>query len=320
MEAPAASARRLTRRELWWRLLLYPGHTLPTAAAPIVIAAGLAYHDRVFALVPMLLAFLGSWLVHLAGVLTDNLTLLVRYPALPEHPELLEAVADRRLVLSTLREAIALCLVLALAIGAFLVSVGGPVALATGVVGTAASLAYHGRLCAYAPRGWAEPVFFVMFGIVAVAATYYIQSAWLTAGAAPWLARRAFVPVTALLVGLPMGALVTSVLTIDDLRDREWDAAKGWRTPTVRWGAGWGRMEFRLLVLAAYAAPPWIDRSLGFGHAVLLPLLTAPVALIAIRAVGRPDPARTLRPWSARMSGVALLYSSLLAVGLAASA
>jgi len=38
-----------SRRDLWIHMLVYPGHTLPTALAPVLVAAGLAFHDGVFA-------------------------------------------------------------------------------------------------------------------------------------------------------------------------------------------------------------------------------------------------------------------------------
>jgi len=50
----------LSRREIWTGFLLYPSHTLPTAAAPIAVAAGLAAHDGVFAPVPLVVAFVGD--------------------------------------------------------------------------------------------------------------------------------------------------------------------------------------------------------------------------------------------------------------------
>ena len=71
---PASS----TPRAIWTRFLLYPGHTLPTAIAPVLIAAGLSIRDGIFAPVPLLLAFVGSWLIHLAGVFADNHELLRR--------------------------------------------------------------------------------------------------------------------------------------------------------------------------------------------------------------------------------------------------
>ena len=75
-------------RTIWIDLLLYPTHSLPTAAAPVLVGLGLAYHDRVFAPLPALVGFLGSWLVHVAGVFTDNHERLRRHPGLQEHPEL----------------------------------------------------------------------------------------------------------------------------------------------------------------------------------------------------------------------------------------
>jgi len=50
-----------TRREVWTRKLLYPGHTFPTAIAPVLVGIALAWHDGVFAAVPALLAFLAGW-------------------------------------------------------------------------------------------------------------------------------------------------------------------------------------------------------------------------------------------------------------------
>ena len=87
-----------TRREVWTRKLLYPGHTLPTAIAPVVAAIGLAIHDGVFAALPVALAFLAGWLIQFAGVVTDNYTNLIRQPDDREHPELVQAVGDRHSV------------------------------------------------------------------------------------------------------------------------------------------------------------------------------------------------------------------------------
>lgn len=67
-----------TRREIWVRLLLYPWHTLPTAAAPVLVGMGLALRDGVVAPFPALLAFVGSWLFHVGGVFADNRPLASR--------------------------------------------------------------------------------------------------------------------------------------------------------------------------------------------------------------------------------------------------
>ena len=48
---------------------------------------------------------------------------------------------------------------------------------------------------------------------------------------------------------MPIGALTTCILIIDDIRDRRFDAVKGKRTVAVRFGARWSRAEFFILLL-----------------------------------------------------------------------
>src|SRR3989304_1216413 len=61
-----------SRRAVWVGVLLYPRHPLPTAAAPVLVAAGLARHAGVFALLPVLAAFLAGWLLQLGGGTPGN--------------------------------------------------------------------------------------------------------------------------------------------------------------------------------------------------------------------------------------------------------
>ncbi len=303
---------RTSRRTIWIHLLLYPGHTLPTAAAPVLVAAGLAWRDGRFAAWPLALAFLGSWLIHVAGVFADNHELLRRHRGLAEHPELTAAVDDGSLRLRTLRLAIAACLVLAVACGIEPVRLGGGVAFALGVLGVAASLGYAAGPRPYAALGLADPLFFAMFGIVAVAGAYGVQAAaqpgfvWT---ALPW---RTFV------LGLPVGCLVTAVLVVDDLRDRHFDARKGWRTTAVRHGVAGSRREFVLLIAAGYLLPIAFWLGLGEPATVLLPLLTLPVAWSVVRAVRRFDSTRDLLPITPRTALLSLAFAALLAFGVAA--
>jgi 1,4-dihydroxy-2-naphthoate octaprenyltransferase len=305
-------------RTIWVDLLLYPTHSLPTAVAPVLVGAGLAAHDGVFSPLPALVGFLGSWVIHVAGVFTDNHELLREHPGLPEHPELTRAVADGSLRLGTLRAAIGGCLVLALATVPYLHRVGGTPVLAFGALGIAVSLSYNLGPWAYVRRGHADPIFFLMFGVVGVVGTYYIQLAAATGAAEPWRLLGSL-PTAAFLVGLPAGALVTSVMLVDDLRDREFDAAKGWRTGTVRRGLPWTREEITALVAFAYAAPVLFGLALGFGAWALLPLASLPLAWRILRVVRAAPRREDLVPMTPRLAGLAALHSALLALGLALS-
>lgn len=302
---------------IWIDLLVYPTHSLPTAAAPVIVGLGLAAHDGVLAVVPALVGFLGSWLIHVAGVFTDNHELLRLHPGLPEHPELTRAVGAGTLRLSTLRAAIGACLLVALLTVPYLYRIGGAPVLAFGAIGIAASLSYNGGL-AYVRGGLADPVFFLMFGVVGVVGTYYIQAAAQGGGAASWQLLWSL-PLPVYLLGLPCGAIVTSVMLIDDMRDHEFDRAKGWRTGAVRHGVGWNRNEIALLVAFAYLAPVAFWLALGFGAWVLLPLASLPLAAGTVRALWTRERREDLVPLTPRMARLGVVHSVLLAIGLALS-
>ena len=213
----------LSAREIWIRLLLYPSHTLPTAAAPVLVGIGLAVRDHIFAPLPMLIGFLASWLIHVGGVFNDNYELLRRHPDVPEHPELLQALHSGTLTFAGLRNAILVCFTLAALTGPYLVGIGGTSAFMLGIVGAASGYFYAGGPQPYVKHGLADPIFFAMFGIVAVVGTYYIQWAAVHGMASHGLEDLLQLPRDVCLLGLPVGALVTNVMLIDDIRDRHFD-------------------------------------------------------------------------------------------------
>jgi 1,4-dihydroxy-2-naphthoate octaprenyltransferase len=319
VDAQPAGSPAPSRREIWVRLLLYPGHTLPTAAAPLLIAVGLALRDHVFAALPAALAFLGSWLVHVAGVFTDNHELLRRHPDVPEHPELLEALRRRTLSLRGLQAAILTCLIGAALAGAYLYTIGGSLVLVIGLVGVAGSLSYAGGPLAYARTGLAEPLFLLMFSVVAVPGAYYIQAAAARGAPPSWSEALGLLPWDAFLAGLPVAALVTNVLIIDDIRDRSFDAVKGWRTGAVRFGIGASRLRYLGFSVLAYGAPFGFWLAPGGSPWVLLPLLSLPEAWMTARVVCTRQQADELLAMTPRASRLALIFAALQAAGVALS-
>ena len=296
-------AQAWSRRELWRRKLLYPGHTLPTAAAPVLVATGLAVHDGVFALLPALLALLAGWLIQVGGVLTDNYENLVQQPEDREHPELVQALKRGTLTLSALKAAIGACYGLALLVGVWLVYLAGPFVVVIGLASIAASWLYSAGPWPAGRHGLADPLFFLFFGIVSVAGAYYVQALAL--------------PGSVLAFGVPVGALTTNILIIDDIRDREYDAVKGKRTIAVRFGIRWSRAELTALLVLAYLAPLWFWPALGFSAWVLLSWLTLPFAASLARAVWTLDRYQDLVPMTPRAGRLLLAYCVLLAAGAA---
>jgi len=286
------------------RMLAYPLHTLPTALAPVFVAVGLAVHDGVFRPLPALVAFLCGWMVHVGGVVADDLELVRRHPGLREHPELEDALEDGSLTLGAMRRAVLGWFAAAILFGTYLFVLAPWPTLLLGAIGILASWGYAAGPFPWARIGIAAPVFFLMFGCVAVIGTYYVQ--------APGP-----VPLAACLVGLPVGALVVNVLLIDDLRDHAFDRAKSWRTGAVRFGVPFVQAEIRLLTGFAYLCPVLFWLALDTSFWVLLPLLTLPAAWLLARHVTHPAFAETSTRTTGRAAVLSAMFGALLGLGLA---
>jgi 1,4-dihydroxy-2-naphthoate octaprenyltransferase len=171
------------------------------------------------------------------------------------------------------------------------------------VVGAACFLAgwfYTGGPRPYGYAGLGEVFVFLFFGVVATVGSAYVHTGSIT--------------MLALGASIPVGALATALLVINNLRDIPTDTASGKRTLAVRLGDQDTRMLYLVLLLAV-----------PFGAAVLLGLVR-PWALVsvlglglgwpAVVAVRRGDRGRDLIPVLVRTGRVQLVYGVLLAAGL----
>jgi 1,4-dihydroxy-2-naphthoate polyprenyltransferase len=315
---PPAGTTVVRWRRIWLDLLVYPTYTLPIALAPVLIGVGLAVHNRVFNPIAVLVAFVASWVIHVGGLMLDNYELLTQHPDNREHPDLVEAYRNGQFSLPALRCAIGLCFVAPLLAGPYLWQVAGPLTVVFGLVGMVSSWGYAGRPIVYARLGLADPIFFAMFGVVAVVGTYYVAAASFYPPVGRLIVTQAL-PLDAFVLGLPVGALVNVMLLTDDLRDREDDRLKGWRTGAVRFGPAWTRVEIAGLTVLAYLAPFWFWRGLGFTPWVLLPLLTLPLATKMAPIVYRKERERELFSLEPKIAMLVFYYAALSAAGIAAS-
>jgi 1,4-dihydroxy-2-naphthoate octaprenyltransferase len=206
----------------------------------------------------------------------------------------------------TVRNATYLVLGLALLLGVYLVSVGGVPILLIGLASLVCAVAYTGGPFPLAYHGLGDLFVFLFFGLAAVGGTVWVQGLL-------------FRP-DVLLAGAGMGAMSTTILVVNNLRDLDTDARAGKNTLAVWLGPDGTRFEFLFLVLMGFGAPlvgmgfygwsPWVLLSLG----AALPL-RIPVRTMASYAPG--DDPRVLIPPLAGAAQAAGLYGLLLGLGLA---
>ncbi|MFL5643907.1 MAG: 1,4-dihydroxy-2-naphthoate octaprenyltransferase, partial [Chloroflexota bacterium] len=197
--------------------------------------------------------------------------------------------------------AIAIVIGVAGVVGLWLASVGGPVLLIIGILAVIAALAYTGGPWAYGYRGLGEVFVFLFFGFVAVVGTAYLQAG--RVDAVFWVA------------AVPVGALTTAILVVNNLRDIPTDALAGKRTLAVMLGVRRTRLEYAALLLVAFIVPVVLVAA-GRGLAVLLPLVALPVASPLLRTVRTFTEPRQLNLVLKGTARLALIFGLLFAAGL----
>lgn len=308
----------LARRQVWLGMLIYPGHTLPTALAPVVVAAGLAWKDQVLHVGAAAAALGAGWMIQLGGVFTDNYFNLRRHPDDREHADFVRAVHAGLITLGQIRTAIAAVYLLGAACGAYAAWVGGLPAIAIGLLSVLASLAYSAGPFPLGDRALGDPLFFVFFGVVSVAGAYYVQAAAVLAPAFPLTVPDGTMAWDVFVASLAVGALTTNILVIDNLRDRDYDRSKHEWTVAVLIGRRGSLIEYAALVALAYAVPVALWRSGAAGAAVLLPWLSLPYAAIVARRVVGASSREALVPLTPQAGRLLLGFSLLFAAGVAA--
>ncbi|HKE18783.1 MAG TPA: 1,4-dihydroxy-2-naphthoate polyprenyltransferase [Kofleriaceae bacterium] len=284
-----------------WLLAARP-QTLPAAIAPVAVGTACAYAAGGLRAGPAAAAALGALLLQIAANFANDVFDFEKGADREGRLGPTRAVQAGLLSPSQMRRGLVVALAAALAVGVYLAAVAGWPVVALGLTAIAAAVAYTGGPFPLGYHGLGDLLVLVFFGFVAVCGTAFVQL-----GGLPGLAIAAAVPV---------GALATAILVVNNLRDRAGDAAAGKRTLAVRLGARGARLEYAGLLAAAYAAP--IALAIARGAPLLAaPLVTLPWGVRLGRAIWRRDGA-ALNPCLPATARLLLAHSLMWAAVIAA--
>lgn len=283
-----------------WLLAARP-KTLPAAISPVIVGCAVGYAEGAFDVAVAMAAVLVALLLQIGANFANDVA------DFRSGADTAARVGPTRVtqsgMLSPRAVEIATGVVLALAAipGLYLVWRGGWVFAAVGLLAIVAAVAYTAGPRPYGYFGLGEISVFIFFGPVAVAGTAFLMTRVLTP--------------LALASSVPMGSLIAAILVVNNLRDIDTDRVAGKMTLAVRLGRSGARLEYAILLVAAYVAPVvvWLA---GWSSAwVLLPVVTAPVALTLWRRVQRTD-GRALNPVLAGTARLCLFFAITYAFGV----
>lgn len=275
--------------------------TLPAAVAPVLVGAALAWHDRAFSAIASALCLSFALLVQVGTNFANDYYDFIKGADTAARVGPQRAVASGLVAPGTMRAAMIAVFAIAFFVGLGLLPWGGWPLLAIGVASIACGIAYTGGPWPLGYLGLGDIFVFLFFGLVAVCATYFVQTGTVT--------------LDAVLAAAAIGALAANILVVNNYRDVETDAVAGKRTLAVRFGRKFARAQFSASLLVALAVPLLF---LSHGHRLwlLLPLGTAPVAWAHVRRLRSSVTPRELIALLGDTGKLLALYAFLFATGL----
>ncbi len=224
-----------------WKIWLEAARprTLPAAIAPVVAGSALAWRVGAFDAAAAVICLVFSLLVQIGANFANDYYDFVKGADTGARVGPRRAVAAGLVSPAAMRRAVVGVFLLAFVTGLMLVAWGGWWLVAIGVACVASAIAYTGGPYPLGYLGLGDVFVFVFFGLVAVAATFYVQAGWV--GADAWL------------VAIAIGALTTNILVVNNYRDADSDARAGKRTLVVRFGRRFAEVQFAAAHVAACA-------------------------------------------------------------------
>ncbi len=287
-----------------WRALIWASRprTLPASTAPVLVGSAAAFAEGGFRPGPAVAALVGAVMLQVGANLTNDAVDFERGADTPARLGPLRVTLAGWLPARRVKLAAAAAFAAACLCGVYLAMVAGWPVLVLGLVSILAAVAYTGGPFPLAHNGLGDPFVMLFFGFVAVCGTAFVQ-----------LGR---VPTLAWALSAPVGALITAILVVNNVRDRPTDAKAGRRTIPVVFGRRAGVAEYAALLAIAALAPIVLAIARAASPWVLLPLCVMPWGAFLCRTLAiteGPPLNRTL----ARTALLALAYSALLALGIA---
>lgn len=252
-------------------------HTLPAAIVPVLVGSGLAYGEGAFRWDAFIWALVGALAIQVAANFANDASDAHRGADTPDRlgpPRMVAlGVIDSRQMWWATWVAVAVAGVA----GVFLTLIAGWVVLVVGACSVLAMLGYVGGPAPYGYRGLGEVFVFVFFGLVATVGSRYVHDQ--TA------------PLSAWLLAIPIGMLVTAILVVNNYRDVDTDRAAGKRTLAVVLDRPRTRTLFAgliygaFVVIAVFGALGWTPLSTLFS-CFLVPLAAVPVRIVYAKSDG----------------------------------
>lgn len=248
--------------EIW--LLASRPKTLFAAFVPVVVGASLAYADGKISLYLSTMALICSILIQIGTNFSNDLQDFLKGADNKNRIGPLRVLNSGLVSEATMKNAIKIVFGFAFILGLIIVFNSGILILIIGIFSILAGLAYTSGPYPIAYNGLGDFASFIFFGVVGTIGTYYLNTGEISA--------------LSFIASIPVGALVTNILVVNNYRDIEQDKVSGKNTLAVKLGKTFTRFEYIILLTASFLVPLLIYMNYSYSLSIFLPYLTMPLA------------------------------------------
>jgi len=290
---------KITKFQSW--ILASRPRTLTAALVPVMVGSALAIYHGIFFPAYSIVALLCSILIQIGTNFTNDLYDHLKGSDTIERKGPLRVLASGLISVNEMKWGIFLVFFLAFLFGLYLVYSVGLIILWIGIFSILAGLAYTAGPFPLAYNGLGDLFVFIFFGIVGTVGTYYLHAQQFTS--------------LAFLISIPVGALITNILIVNNYRDIEEDKVAGKNTLAVILGKDFSRYEYVFFILVSFFVPFLLHFKYDFNIWIFLPYITLPLAITLVKmiyALTGTQLNKTLE-LSAKFSA---LYGLLLSIGI----
>lgn len=243
--------------------------TLLAAIVPVMVGSSLAYSENILVPLYSCIALICSILIQTGTNYTNDLYDYLKGADNEERKGPLRVLSSGLISPKEMKLAIFTAYGLAFLFGLYLVYTGGIIVLIIGVISILAGIAYTAGPYPLAYNGLGDVFVFVFFGIIGTAGTYYLHSHEFT--------------ILSLIISIPVGALITNILVINNYRDIDEDKLAKKYTLAVKLGKIFTRNQFIISITFSYLILFIIYFEFNYNYWIFLPALTLPIAFRLIR-------------------------------------
>ena len=274
--------------------------TLPAAAVPVIVGTAVGASIESFQLFPFLGAFVAALLIQIATNFANDYSDHAKGADTPDRLGPTRATSAGLVSPKAMKRATIMTFGLAMAIGVYLITVGGWPILLIGILSILFGLAYTGGPYPLAYNGLGDVAVFIFFGLIAVTGSSYLQTGSLDG--------------LAIAAAVPIGLLITGILVINNLRDIHTDARANKRTLAVKIGERATRYQYICFLIIAWLFPAGMWLTGATNAWVMLSWISLPLGIVLIRMVGGGLSGRPLNAVLKRTGMLLLLYGIPLAI------